>query len=1317
MNKILLLFVFLYLLHNPVSAQSNKPPRVNAGTDRSITLPTNSLLLNGTASDDGPTLTIRWSAVSGPSGVVFNNPNAASTNVSFPGAGTFTLRLSASDTKFTRSDDVMITVFQGTNQPPVVNAGADKLITLPVNSIAMTGTATDDGLPIPPGTLTRTWSQASGPGTASFANISSPTTTVTFPVAGTYRLVLTGSDSQLIRRDTVQVIVNPTTATNQAPVVNAGADKLITLPVNSIAMTGTATDDGLPNPPGTLTRTWSQSSGPGTVSFANISSLTTTVTFPVAGTYRLVLTGSDSQLIRRDTVQVIVNPTTATNQAPVVNAGVDKSITLPVNSIAMTGTATDDGLPNPPGTLTRTWSQSSGPGTVSFANISSPTTTVTFPVAGTYRLVLTGSDSQLIRRDTVQVVVNQITGNTPPVVNAGLDQNIVLPNGASLNGQVTDNSQLNALVIRWTQVSGPVGVTFANPSSAVTSVVFPAASTFVLRLSASDGEFNSTDDVTIRTTSSTSGSNQVPVLTAGSDKFIVLPLNTVTLNGSATDDGLPIPPAAINITWSQLSGPALSTIANIKTPATDVTFTSEGTYRFQLRVSDGAIIRTDTVFVVVNPQPVIPNSLKTVQVPGPDKVAGFDFTQFVVNTEAAIRLGKILFWDMQIGSDGKVACASCHFQAGADVRSKNQLHPGGSSFLAGKGANSQLTINDFPLSINKSNDDIVGSNGVFNNSFRDILAGSEAEQGTLISDGIFNVSGVNVRRVTRRNSPSVINAVYSYRNFYDGRANPVFNGVNPFGPRDPNARVLQVSGASVIPVSIAIPLSSLASQAVGPPLDHSEMSFDGRTFRKLGKKLLSLRPLAKQLVSTTDSRLGSLAANPSPGLISTVTYASLIQQAFNSKWWNSNKVITFSGNTPIVSDPTGNPLTTDQFTLMEANFSLFFGLAIQLYEATLVSNDSKFDRFREGITTFTAQETRGMNLFMNKGRCISCHNGPEFTNASVTAKNRFGAVDRMLMKNGTTALYDIGFYNIGIRATNEDLSLGIDLSGLPLSYVKQLTSGNRIDTFSVNTARFQVPGAIQANERIAVNGAFKVPTLRNIELTGPYFHNGGKATLKELMIAYNAGNLFRNENINNLPPDITALNLTSAEEDDIIAFMLTLTDQRVKNQQAPFDHPQLVINNGHPGDQNFVTNDGTGKATDALLQLAAVGSVGGTPLSPFLNGNPFLGKAGAEGEEPNETEEEAVPEKFTLEQNFPNPFNPTTTIRYKLPAESNVKLIIYNMLGEEVVTLVNEFQAIGSYDVTWNAANISSGVYIYRIEAKADETNSFIDVKKMMFIK
>jgi hypothetical protein len=195
---------------------------------------------------------------------------------------------------------------------------------------------------------------------------------------------------------------------NQAPVVNAGADQTITLPAQA-SLSGTVTDDNLPNPPGVVTTTWSKVSGPGTVTFANANALSTTATFSVAGAYVLRLTASDSALFGSDDVTITVSSGSPSNQAPVVDAGANQTITLPAQA-SLSGTVTDDGLPNPPGVVTTTWSKVSGPGTVTFANANALSTTATFSVAGVYVLRLTASDSALSGSDDVTITVSSGSG-------------------------------------------------------------------------------------------------------------------------------------------------------------------------------------------------------------------------------------------------------------------------------------------------------------------------------------------------------------------------------------------------------------------------------------------------------------------------------------------------------------------------------------------------------------------------------------------------------------------------------------------------------------------------------------------------------------------------------------------------------------------------------------------------------------------------------------------------------------------------------------------------------------------------------------------
>ncbi len=89
-----------------------------------------------------------------------------------------------------------------------------------------------------------------------------------------------------------------------------------------------------------------------------------------------------------------------------------------------------------------------------------------------------------------------------------------------------------------------------------------------------------------------------------------------------------------------------------------------------------------------------------------------------------------------------------------------------------------------------------------------------------------------------------------------------------------------------------------------------------------------------------------------------------------------------------------------------------------------------------------------------------------------------------------------------------------------------------------------------------------------------------------------------------------------------------------------------------------------------------------------------------------------VPESYDLSQNYPNPFNPTTKIQYSVPADGFVNIAVYNVLGEKVTDIVNNLQKAGSYEVTFDAANFASGMYLYRMEA-----GDFVSVKKMILLK
>ncbi|MCK6423881.1 MAG: cytochrome-c peroxidase [Burkholderiaceae bacterium] len=599
-----------------------------------------------------------------------------------------------------------------------------------------------------------------------------------------------------------------------------------------------------------------------------------------------------------------------------------------------------------------------------------------------------------------------------------------------------------------------------------------------------------------------------------------------------------------------------------------------------------------------------PTSLARASRPEPSNLG-----QFVADRGAAIALGKALFWDMRVGSDGKTACASCHFHAGADTRSKNQLSrgPNGQSFAFG-GPNYQLRPSDFPFhqfadannrdsAIVRSLAAVSSSQGVFRERFSGIVPGQAEDTRQVVYDPVFHVGAVNTRQVEPRNTPSVINAVFNLRNFWDGRAQTIFNGVNPWGKRDTGARVYRNDRYwsllgwrdNVRAVQVTINDASLASQASGPPLSDLEMSAAGRRLPDLGRKMYALRPLAGQQVASDDSVLASRRAANGDGLSSS-DYAQLVKQAFRSEWWNGSQRVTIANTS---------------YSQTEANFSLFFGLALQMYQATLVSDRTPFDRFAEGSSTaLTPQQLTGWGVFLGKGKCVNCHGGAAFTNASIHRRLITDRLNRMVMGDGNVAVYDEGFYNIGVTPTAEDRGVGgNDPFGNPLSFAG--LAKKSVLLFNLYEQAL-LDNLVTPFTRISVQGSFKTPGLRNVELTAPYFHNGGTATLMQVVEFYNRGGNFARANIADLDADIQPLGLTQSEKEALVAFMKALTDDRVRKHAAPFDHPQLAVPNGHPGDTSTVTNDGWGRATDDWLVIPAVGRGG---YSAERIPTPFLGLA------------------------------------------------------------------------------------------------------------
>ena len=156
-------------------------------------------------------------------------------------------------------------------------------------------------------------------------------------------------------------------------------------------------------------------------------------------------------------------------------------------------------------------------------------------------------------------------------------------------------------------------------------------------------------------------------------------------------------------------------------------------------------------------------------------------------------------------------------------------------------------------------------------------------------------------------------------------------------------------------------------------------------------------------------------------------------------------------------------------------------------------------------------------------------------------------------------------------------------------------------------------------------------------------------------------------------------------------------------------------------DTGFFTGDQTIKTINSGSTWSTINTPGGNVyrsvffinnLTGWIAGNGGLIAKTVTGATKIKPISNIIPESYQLFQNYPNPFNPFTNIRFDLNKSAHTKLIVYDMLGKKIATLVNEELSSGSYEVIWNASNNLSGIYFYKLEV-----DGFIDVKKMLLLK
>ncbi len=335
--------------------------------------------------------------------------------------------------------------YAGISSTVIANAGANQTVTLPLDSVTLSGVGS---VAINATISSFQWTQSSGPSNAKLGSPILVNTMASTLKAGVYVFSLkvknSNNDSSI---SSVTITVNPQ---NFPPVVSAGVTQTITLPTSTVTLTGTATDAT-----GTIASyLWTQVSGPNTATITSKAAISSTVTGLIAGSYVFQLQATDNLgLSGNASVTVMVNPApTVTNLPPVVNTGIDQTITAPVSTVSVDGSLSSD----PDGSIaTFVWSQISGPSTSTITTPTTAKTSISSLVPGIYVFKLTVTDN-LGLSASAQITINvNVATAIFPNPNETTETMLVFPNPTTnqMNLAVS-NSLMGTMTISIIDVQG-----------------------------------------------------------------------------------------------------------------------------------------------------------------------------------------------------------------------------------------------------------------------------------------------------------------------------------------------------------------------------------------------------------------------------------------------------------------------------------------------------------------------------------------------------------------------------------------------------------------------------------------------------------------------------------------------------------------------------------------------------------------------------------------------------------------------------------------------------------------------------------------------
>ena len=542
--------------------QSYAPPVANAGPDVTVQLPQNEVTLKGTATaKDGVINNIRWEKLEGGE-VEMSGMSSLELKLENLRAGDYKFRLTVkTDKGLSHSDEVTVTVKPPSNDPPVVNAGADVVAKASDKEVVIKGSDKDED-----GSISKyEWKKVSG-GDLVLENANTSEVTVSGFAEGTYVLRLTVTDNKgATAYDEVKLTVQA--PEYKAPVANAGPDQEIELPHNSIVLKGSGkSEDGK-----IIAYEWKQTSGDA-VEMSGASTPELTVRKLNVGEYKFRLTvKTDKGLSHSDEVTVTVKP--ASNALPVVNAGADVVAEASDEEVVIKGSAKDED-----GSISKyEWKKVSG-GDLVLENANTSEVTVSGFAEGTYVLRLTVTDNKgATAYDEVKLTVHAPEYKAP-VASAGPDQEIELPQNSIVLKGSGKSEDGKIIAYEWKQTSGDA-VEMSGASTPELTVRKLNVGEYKFRLTVkSDKGLSGSDEVLVTVKRA---SNIPPVADAGPDKTIKESDERETISGKGKDEDGTIK----SYEWTKVSGGAVD-MANANTPELTISAFTEGTYVFRLTVTD-----------------------------------------------------------------------------------------------------------------------------------------------------------------------------------------------------------------------------------------------------------------------------------------------------------------------------------------------------------------------------------------------------------------------------------------------------------------------------------------------------------------------------------------------------------------------------------------------------------------------------------------------------------------------------------------------------------------------------------------------------------